>query len=59
MYSQYLTKLDNSRASDEDSLIEVGVAVCAVDRLLGNDGKPSGGDKVRRFPILSITLMKA
>lgn len=34
---QYLGKLDTSRASEEDSLVEIGVALCAVDRLLGGE----------------------
>lgn len=34
---QLLGKLNSSRASDDDQLLEVGVALCAVDRILGVD----------------------
>lgn len=34
---QYLGKLNPSRATAEESLKEVAISLCAVDRLLGND----------------------
>eukprot|EP01039_Chlorochromonas_danica_P007761 gene7761-8572_t len=34
---EYLSKLSSERAMAEDSLVQVGVALCAVDRLLGAD----------------------
>ncbi|RYH06483.1 hypothetical protein EON65_42810 [archaeon] len=37
-----MTKLDCERAMDEKTLIDVGVALCAVDRLCGVDDSPSG-----------------
>jgi hypothetical protein len=33
--SQYLEQLDSSRATGEESLKEVAISLCAVDRLLG------------------------
>lgn len=41
---QFLSKLNSDRASEEESLIEVAIALSAVDRLLGNnEGKSSTG----------------
>jgi hypothetical protein len=34
---QYLSQLDSSRASSDDKLLDVGVALCAVDRILGEE----------------------
>jgi hypothetical protein len=34
---QYLKKLNPTRAASEDSLKDVAISLCAVDRLLGND----------------------
>lgn len=34
---QYMAKLSQDRATKEESLIEVGVCLCAVDRLLGGE----------------------
>ena len=35
--NQYLKKLNPTRAAGEESLKDVAISLCAVDRLLGND----------------------
>ena len=39
----YLEQLDNERAKERESLKDVAVSLCAVDRLLGTDDAPSYG----------------
>lgn len=41
----YLAKLDSDRARNDDSLVEVGIAIAAIERMLGVDdaAKKSGG----------------
>lgn len=41
---QYIGKLDVVRAESEESLKEVGIAMCAIDRLLGNDDTTPAGN---------------
>ena len=40
--SQFLGKLNSQRAIEEESLIEVAISLCAVDRLLGGDEDKKG-----------------
>jgi hypothetical protein len=42
-----LKKLDSSRATDDDSLVEVGITVAAIERILGVDEnkKPSSSNQ--------------
>lgn len=39
----YLEQLDNERAKERESLKQVAVSLCAIDRLLGTDDAPSRG----------------
>lgn len=37
---EYLNKIDSSRATNDESLVEVGIAVAAIERMLGVEDAP-------------------
>ena len=51
-----LEKLDNVRAEHTDSLTEVGLAVLAIDRLLGNDVDNPVIPTLTQVPQLKISI---
>ena len=55
IFIQYLAKLDSSRATSEESLKEVAISLCAVDRLLGNDEKEVGVSAVQSIAQVTDT----
>jgi len=40
---EYLGKLHDDRGKEEEECIQVGVAMCAINKLMGNDGDGDGG----------------